>query len=109
MDYDELGRVYHGGANRTVKAPAEQGLRESMEDLGPSPLEIAIGRDALEAYEEGLAKLTDMQREAVVLRIEMDYTYEQVAEAMTLSTPNAARMLISRALITLAEVIHERA
>jgi RNA polymerase sigma-70 factor (ECF subfamily) len=37
------------------------------------------------------------------MRLEFGYSYPQVAEAMGRSHPNAARMLVARALVQLAE------
>ena len=43
----------------------------------------------------------------MVLRIEFGYTYPQVAEALARPTPNAARLLVTRALLRLAGLMHE--
>ena len=44
---------------------------------GPSPLEQAIGRDALERYERALARLKPEDQEATLARVEMGYTYQE--------------------------------
>lgn len=93
---------------RASRQPLTEGLAETMQHEGPSPLEEAIGSEALEAYEAGLARLTGKQHDAVVLRLEMGYTHQEVAEALTLPSANAARMLVARALVTLAEVMDGR-
>lgn len=80
-------------------------ISEELPGHGPSPLESAVGSELLERYETGLALLNDEQREAVVLRVELGFTYQQVAEALGSPSANAARMLISRALVRLAEVM----
>ena len=67
-----------------------------------------MGRETLEAYEAGLMKLTDEQREAVVLRVEMGLTYQEIADAMESPSPNAARMLVARGLARLAELMDDR-
>ncbi len=54
-----------------------------------------------------LATLTD-EEEAVILRIEMGFTHQQVAEALGKPTADSARMFVARALIRLAEVMDER-
>jgi RNA polymerase sigma-70 factor (ECF subfamily) len=68
-----------------------------------SPLEEAIGREALERYEEALARLREEEREAIVARIELGLSYAQVAEAIDKPSPDAARMMVSRALVHLAK------
>jgi RNA polymerase sigma factor (sigma-70 family) len=68
-----------------------------------SPLEQAIGREAVERYEAALHRLTAEEREAIIARVEMGYSYEELAEALGKPTPDAARKAARRALIRLAE------
>jgi RNA polymerase sigma-70 factor (ECF subfamily) len=72
---------------------------ESLE----SPLEQAIGREAVERYEAALDRLTPDEREAIIARVEMGYSYEELAEALGKPTPDAARKAARRALVRLAE------
>ena len=98
---------------RARRRPGMEPIGEDVQEMAPSPLEQAIGRERLAAYEKALAQLPDWQQEAVVLRIEMGFTHEQVAEAIGSPSANAARMLVTRALVRLAAemdgVGHERA
>ncbi len=68
-----------------------------------SPLEQAIGREAVERYEAALHRLTADEREAIIARVEMGYSYEELAEALGKPTPDAARKAARRALVRLAE------
>jgi RNA polymerase sigma-70 factor (ECF subfamily) len=68
-----------------------------------SPLEEAIGREAVESYEQALQRLRPEEREAVIARVEMGYTYEEMAEALAKPTADAARKAAQRALVRLAE------
>ncbi len=68
-----------------------------------SPLEEAIGREAVERYQSALARLKPEEREAIIARVEMEYSYEQLAEALGKPTPDAARKAAQRALLRLAE------
>jgi RNA polymerase sigma factor (sigma-70 family) len=68
-----------------------------------SPLEQAIGREAVERYEEALQRLTTEEREAIIARVEMGYSYEELAEALGKPTSEAARKAARRALVRLAE------
>lgn len=72
---------------------------------GLSPLEHTIGRRALQAYEEALEQLTEEQKGAVILRLEMGCKHEEIAAIMGKPSANAARMLVSRGLVRLAELI----
>jgi RNA polymerase sigma-70 factor, ECF subfamily len=67
-----------------------------------SPLEQAIGREAVERYEAALQRLTTEEREAIIARVEMGYSYEELAEALGKPTAEAARKAASRALVRLA-------
>ena len=90
---------------RVARRPARVELDERVPNLAPSPLEELIGKDAMERYEAALAQLSTEQREAVVLRIELDFSYAEIAEAMDRPTDNAARMLVTRALVRLAKAM----
>jgi RNA polymerase sigma-70 factor (ECF subfamily) len=88
---------------RSSRTPPVTGLDEEHPDSAASPLEAAIGTEAVERYEAALALLTPEQREAIVARVEMDCTYQEVAQALGKSSPDAARMTVSRALLRLAQ------
>jgi RNA polymerase sigma factor (sigma-70 family) len=68
-----------------------------------SPLEDAIGQEALDNYERALQRLRPEEREAIIGRVEMDYSYEELAQALGKPTPDAARKAAQRALVRLAE------
>jgi RNA polymerase sigma-70 factor, ECF subfamily len=88
---------------RGKRSPVETPLDDNAADRGASPLELAIGVEALERYESALARLRPEEREAIVARIEMDGSYQEVARALGKPSPDAARMAVSRALLRLAE------
>lgn len=66
-----------------------------------SPLETAIGKERLESYESALATLSERHQEAVFLRVELGVDWKDVAEAIGSPSPNAARMVVARALVRL--------
>ena len=68
----------------------------------PSPLELAIGRQAVERYEAALERLTPTDRSAIILRVELGCSMAEVAEALDKPSFDAARMAVSRALVRLA-------
>lgn len=72
-------------------------------ESGGSPLEQAIGREAVERYEGALQRLKAEEREAIIARVEMGYSFEELAEALGKPTPDAARKAAHRALVRLAE------
>ena len=75
----------------------------------PSPFEEAVGREAVERYEAALDRLKEPDREAIIARIELQQSYEEVAIALGKPNANAARMAVTRALARLIEAMqHER-
>ncbi|MFQ5599305.1 MAG: protein kinase [Candidatus Krumholzibacteriia bacterium] len=75
---------------------------DSNVDSSACPQEEIVGREALQRYEAALAKLQPEERQAIVTRIEMGCTYEQVATSLERPSPGAARMAVCRALVRLA-------
>jgi RNA polymerase sigma factor (sigma-70 family) len=92
---DELRRVQ--------RRPAHTLLDSQREDEAPSPLEAAIGQEGIERYERALAALRAEEREAVVARIELGYSYPEIAEMLDKPSPDAARMTVGRALARLVQ------
>jgi RNA polymerase sigma-70 factor (ECF subfamily) len=87
---------------RSKRRPGAVEISDEHQDPGASPLEEAIGKDVAERYEAALQRLTPDEREAVIARIEMGQSYDEVAEALGKPSADAARMAVSRALVRLA-------
>ncbi|HET9951812.1 MAG TPA: sigma-70 family RNA polymerase sigma factor [Candidatus Eisenbacteria bacterium] len=92
-------------ARRVSRRPEQEEMGEDLATSEPSPLEVAVGREALERYDAALAKLSEEQHEAVVLRVEMGYTYAQIAEAMALASTDSARMMVTRAIARMGRLM----
>jgi len=93
---------------RVTRRPGREELVEGVsESEEPSPLEEVIGKDAMDRYERALATFPEETQQAIVLRLEFGYTHEQVASALGKKTTSAARMLVSRALLRLQQVMAE--
>jgi len=90
---------------RLTRYPAAATLEESdrFADPAASPLEEAIGKEALERYEAAIGRLKPEEREIIIARVEMQQSYQQIAAAHGKSSPDAARMAVTRALMRLAE------
>jgi RNA polymerase sigma-70 factor (ECF subfamily) len=96
-------------ANRIVDAcrearrePAGVELPEDHPDSTPTPFDQAVGEEVASRYRAGLAALSEDERAAIVGRVELGYSYEQLALALEKPTADAARMAVSRALVRLA-------
>jgi RNA polymerase sigma-70 factor, ECF subfamily len=85
------------------RRPEVSGLSEELQDEATSPLESAIGAENLERYESALERLKPPDREAIIGRLEMLYSYDELATVLGRPSAAAARMAVTRAMKRLAE------
>jgi len=90
---------------RAGRRPKTEEADETIVEPGASPLDQAIAGELFERYETAIGQLSEKQREAVVLRIELGFTYEQIAEATEHPSTDAARMFVARSLVRLSELM----
>ena len=88
-----------------TRRPAPAVLDTDYPDAGASPLEQVVGAEVLERYERALAELRPAEREAIVARVELGYSYEELATALDKPTAGAARVAVTRALARLARLM----
>jgi RNA polymerase sigma-70 factor (ECF subfamily) len=88
---------------RKGRQPDSTDLDERDLETAVWPLEEAIGHQAKEQYERALSRLRPEERDVIVARVEMEYTYEELAQVLGKPTPDAARKAAQRALVRLAE------
>src|SRR6266850_2456332 len=62
---------------RAGRRPARQEMPEDAASPAASPLEAAIGAEAVESYERALAMLSAADQEAIVLRVEMGLDFDE--------------------------------
>lgn len=77
-------------------------------DSAPGPDEEYEGKERLQRYERALATLPAREQELIRMR-EMGLTHEAIATESGFSTPNAARMAVTRAIERMADEIRRRA
>lgn len=68
-----------------------------------SPLDRLIGAEQLEQYDTALARLKPSDREAIVARLELQYSYAEIAALLGKNTADAARVAVTRALARLVD------
>jgi RNA polymerase sigma-70 factor (ECF subfamily) len=90
---------------RAGRRPEAVPLDDGQQADEASPLELAIGRESMERYEAALASLRDQDREAIIARVELGYSYDELAELLGKPSPEAARMAVTRAMRQLAEAM----
>ena len=86
-----------------ARRPGDAPLDDNLPGGDMSPLERAIGTQRLERYEAALQRLRQIDREAIVARLEMGCTYEEMAAMLDLPSADAARKASERALVRLAK------
>jgi len=94
---DEVRRVSRRGVT--------QELPEAVYDDGYSPLEELILKERSERYLAGLRTLKPAERMAIIFRLEHRHSFEVIAQKLGKSSPDAARMMVSRAVKRLAAAI----
>ena len=77
-------------------------LPENAANHDPSPLDLAIGAENVERYEAAVQRLPQADQEAIIGRLELQYSYEDLAVVLGKPSPDAARMAVTRALKRLA-------
>ncbi len=88
---------------RVGRRPLADPVDDQVTHLGPSPLEEVIGSEAVTRYERALERLATVEREALIARVELGLSYAEIATALGKNSPDAVRMMISRAMLKLAE------
>jgi RNA polymerase sigma-70 factor (ECF subfamily) len=71
-----------------------------------SPHADFLSNERWEQYRGGLNRLSESDREAVVARLELGYSYEQIALMTGRRSADAARMAVKRAVLQLARHLH---
>jgi RNA polymerase sigma-70 factor, ECF subfamily len=87
---------------RASRRPVTGELESAIPLDATSPLEAAIGTQALERYDRALAALTQEDRELIIAHVEFSFSHHELANAFDKPSANAARMALQRALGRLA-------
>jgi RNA polymerase sigma-70 factor (ECF subfamily) len=91
------------------RRPVEVGLSEHLVDQQLSPLDAAIGSENTERYETALQRLLPADREAIIGRLELGYSYEELAIVLNKPSSAAARMAVNRGIKRLIAEMHRAA
>jgi RNA polymerase sigma factor (sigma-70 family) len=87
---------------RIARHPGTAPLEEHFAESGESPLEWAVQHQTRQRYLLALKRLRPGDRNAIIARVELGYSYEQLALVVDKPSPEAARLAVRRALIRLA-------
>lgn len=94
---------------RASRHPRRAELDPESAVASTSPLEAAIGAQKLERYEAALASLSVTDREAIIGRLELGLSFQELADAMHKPSAEAARLTVTRALVRLTTLMREMA
>lgn len=94
---------------RAQRRPHPGGLSPDLPSRDRDPIEIVISKETLQRYDTALAQLPCDQQEAFIMRIEMDCSFREIAEALGRPSAESARMLVRRAIQTLARLLKQPA
>lgn len=95
-------------ARRRHARPPMVSLDAQVPDVAdgrPSALDHALDAEALGRYERAFAALDVSDREALIARVEMGYTFEQIAQLTGRPSAAAARMAVTRAIGKLRQAV----
>ena len=88
---------------RIGRQPAPVELPEDLRTHGISPLESAVQAEAYERYRDALAELSPRDREIIVARVEVQWSFAEIAQRFSMPSADAARMAATRALRRLTD------
>jgi RNA polymerase sigma-70 factor (ECF subfamily) len=92
---------------RASRHPRRAELDPESPGAAISPLEAAIGAQKLQKYEAALGLLSVTDREAIIGRLELGLSFQELADAMRKPSPDAARIAVTRALVRLTSLMSE--
>jgi RNA polymerase sigma-70 factor (ECF subfamily) len=104
---NRIRNQFRHAARHPAPAELDADTDDAHHDGRPSPLDVAIEREDRRRYAAALKRLRPQDRDAVVGRIELGYSYEQLALALGKSTPEAARLAVRRALLRLCDEMRD--
>ena len=90
---------------RRIERHPSEILQETLTATTASPYEAAADSERGQRYKAALARLSDPERILIVGRLEMGYTYDQLALVSGRVTAEAARLAVRRAVVKLARLM----
>lgn len=90
---------------KVAARPSVTELHDVHKDPRASPLEQAIGREKYNRYAAALEQLRPIERQAVIARVELQQSYDEIAATLGKPNADAARMAVTRAMRSLFKVM----
>jgi RNA polymerase sigma factor (sigma-70 family) len=99
------GRRKRGRDRRLLDGSTADVLVERVPTKGPTPTQVAMGKELAERYFTALESLEHRHREAILMRRHAGMSFSEIAEFLDVGSEAQARMLLSRALAKLARLM----
>jgi RNA polymerase sigma factor (sigma-70 family) len=90
---------------RFANRPRAEAFPEGVASPELSPLQHALGAETFARYDAALGQLNEPEREAVIARLELGCSYQEVAQLLGKPSDDAARMTVTRAVGKLAALM----
>jgi RNA polymerase sigma factor (sigma-70 family) len=88
---------------RAARRPGRGEMPDEVVSKGRSPLDVVLDAETMELYEAALDTLREEERQAIVLRVELGFEYDEIATELGKPSAAAARMAVTRAIARLAD------
>lgn len=90
---------------RAGRRPSGLPIDSAHADIAPSPLSAAIDGQSLARYRTALAQLRPDEQDAIVMRLELGFSFDEISRAQDRPNANAARSAVNRAILRLATAL----
>lgn len=104
-----LRTIFMNKLRDKARKPRQQFLPETDVPGTDSPEDDMVRTEFWGTYDKALAALPERMREAVILRLELDWSFARIATAIHSPTANAARMYVTRGIRRLASEMNHAA
>jgi len=101
-------RIYHlikSDEGKTEHIPLDADAATALSSAGATPTQELINLEAVEKYEAALATLSERERTAVILRIDLKLGIGEIAEAMEFSSWASAQRFAHRSVLKVAKLL----
>jgi RNA polymerase sigma-70 factor (ECF subfamily) len=85
--------------------PLSSTVAGNQADADPSPSALAAGREMEDRYRAALEQLEEVDREVLLLHLELGWTHQEIADALELASAEAVRKRTTRALARLGRLM----
>lgn len=99
-----LNRIHDEGRRR-MRRPDPVTLDAELAVEEPSPLDRAIGNQSSERCRAAFSQLSQYERDVIVARLELDYSFDAIAGLLDRPSAAAVRMAFTRAVDKLRAVL----